>query len=106
MRQNFKSLYKIPYTYTKEKYDLWNNTSGNSFDKWFCILSFRVSCLCAAWEVTLQHGIKHNSKAIQALKYVLSTVNVVIFAGGKFHGVGCNFSDFNRLIYFHTCIMV
>ncbi|KAK3091396.1 hypothetical protein FSP39_019582 [Pinctada imbricata] len=28
----------------------------------------RVSCLCAAWEVALQHGIKHNSKAILALK--------------------------------------
>ncbi|CAG2199607.1 SNX29 [Mytilus edulis] len=30
----------------------------------------RVSCLCAAWEAVLQHGLKQTSKAFQALKQV------------------------------------
>ena len=33
----------------------------------FRILCFRVSCLCAAWEVALQHGMKQN-RALNALK--------------------------------------
>lgn len=30
----------------------------------------RVCCLCSAWEVVLQHGLKHNSKALSTLKHV------------------------------------
>ncbi|XP_064595668.1 sorting nexin-29-like isoform X2 [Liolophura sinensis] len=30
----------------------------------------RVSCLCAAWEAALQHGMRHNNKALSALKQV------------------------------------
>ena len=30
---------------------------------------FRVSCLCAAWEASLQHGLRRNNRAKLALKY-------------------------------------
>ncbi|KAK3608215.1 hypothetical protein CHS0354_039234 [Potamilus streckersoni] len=33
-------------------------------------LDSRVSCLCAAWEAVLQHGLKSNSKALTALRQV------------------------------------